>query len=180
MNILDLPAQLISKILKHLDGKSIFIFLYLTTKDSRWQEISIEHIDFSDTDVPDRVLKQITAGHVILKYTSVRLANCPKITYKGLRALSEDLTSLDLSGCQVNTHLIKSFSYLPNLRSINLSNCSKLTDEFVGIIKASLPLLKQINLYNCIRLSPKLIQELSSDPTALQVDLYNLWVLPLQ
>jgi len=180
MNISDLPEGLISLILSNLDGKSIFVFLYMAVYESwPWEEVQIPHLDFTDTEVTNRALRLILRGHIVIKYQTISLANCTKLTYKGLRDLHPGITSLDISGFAVNDRVIKSITCFPNIRQLNLANCDKLSDQNLTIIKSSLPHLKQLNLFGCNRVTSKKVMELSTDPTTMQIDLYNLRVLPL-
>ncbi|XP_021732144.1 F-box/LRR-repeat protein 2-like [Chenopodium quinoa] len=109
---------------------------------------NLQSLKLQNVDISDEFLISITEARIYL--TELDLTDCEGYTFTGISRLllhtSQTLKSLELGGFReleflINEHIEYLLSFLQNLTSITLFNCSKLSDSAFVIITQKCPLL---------------------------------------
>ena len=137
----------------------------ITSPPSDWTEVETgpgpialpenQEYGFRVHNIGDRDLKNLVAEIAeISPLTYINLSENRKITEAGLAYLSgfSDLVYLNLSSCGIKNDGMAHIQDLPNLVTLDLSYCNRLTGPALKYLR-NLPKLADLNLQGCIKIT---------------------------
>ena len=165
-HILDLPIEMIRKILTYLSGDDLFFwsyglvcksFLYEAASIMKEKRTSIKLFDGVSFETHLRLICHDNHVSCIVNEVGLDLSNNKFINRQNLELIFDSCNKvkvLDLSFCELKNNSFENVSSnLSDLRQLNLSGCTGLTDEDLACLVKSCIQLRHLSLLMCGNIS---------------------------
>ena len=165
-HILDLPIEMIRKILTYLSGDDLFFwsyglvcksFLYEAASIMKEKRTSIKLFDGVSFETHLRLICHDNYISCIVNEVGLDLSNNKFINRQNLELIFDSCNKvkvLDLSFCELKNNSFENVSSnLSDLRQLNLSGCTGLTDEDLACLVKSCIQLRHLSLLMCGNIS---------------------------
>ena len=142
----------------------------LSTMATSLKEVNLRSCD----NISDSALKYLSEGGVALHVLDVSF--CDKVTDQGLEFISQGLPqiqALSLNSCGVSdVGILKLSQTLTELKTLNIGQCSRVTDKALNAIINNCPHLSSLDIYGCPSISSSVIERLVARNVSLSRDLW--------
>ena len=165
-HILDLPMEMIGKILTYLSGDDLFFwsyglvcksFLYEAAIIMKDKRVPIKLFDGDSFETHLRLICHDNYISCIVNEVGLDLSNNKFINRQNLELIFDSCNKikvLDLSFCELqNTSFENVSSNLSDLQQLNLSGCTSLTDEDLACLVKSCIQLRHLSILMCGNIS---------------------------
>ena len=165
-HILDLPIEMIRKILTYLSGDDLFFwsyglvcksFLYEAASIMKEKRTSIKLFDGVSFETHLRLICHDNHVSCIVNEVGLDLSNNKFINRQNLELIFDSCNKvkvLDLSFCELKNNSFENVSSnLSDLQQLNLSGCTTLTDEDLSCLVKSCIKLSHLSLLMCGNIS---------------------------
>ncbi|KAK7102343.1 hypothetical protein V1264_020577 [Littorina saxatilis] len=114
----------------------------------------------------------------VARLSALDVSFCDKVGDQGLLFLSQglfSLRSLSLNACNISDDGIQSVvTALHDLTTLNIGQCSKISDRSLGLISTKLRCLTSIDLYGCTQITTVGLEKIMQLPSLSTLNL-GLW-----